>query len=197
MSQHVINSSDLQEIMEQFKLINNKLNKQSIINEEILHTSMTRKLSHIEKWYRLRFLTMLATPIISIVFLAQFYNNGFVYWGFFLLIIMIGLLEFFLYRKAYRILDIKNLSALSMTQATENIAKHKHLQTLANKILALPMVLLVIWTVLIATRFTWNLPIIALTVFTLGISIALGLHRLKKNRERLDEVLEQIKKLRE
>lgn len=197
MSQHVINSSDLQEIKEQFKLINNKLNKQSIINEEILHTSMTRKLSHIEKWYRLRFLTMLATPIISIVFLAQFYNNGFVYWGFFLLIIMIGLLEFFLYRKAYRILDIKNLSALSMTQATENIAKHKHLQTLANKILALPMVLLVIWTVLIATRFTWNLPIIALTVFTLGISIALGLHRLKKNRERLDEVLEQIKKLRE
>lgn len=197
MSQHVINSSDLQEIKEQFKLINNKLNKQSIINEEILHTSMTRKLSHIEKWYRLRFLTMLATPIISIVFLAQFYNNGFVYWGFFLLIIMIGLLEFFLYRKAYRILDIKNLSALSMTQATENIAKHKHLQTLANKILALPMVLVVIWTVLIATRFTWNLPIIALTVFTLGISIALGLHRLKKNRERLDEVLEQIKKLRE
>lgn len=197
MSQHVINSSDLQEIKEQFKLINNKLNKQSIINEEILHTSMTRKLSHIDKWYRLRFLTMLATPIISIVFLAQFYNNGFVYWGFFLLIIMIGLLEFFLYRKAYRILDIKNLSALSMTQATENIAKHKHLQTLANKILALPMVLLVIWTVLIATRFTWNLPIIALTVFTLGISIALGLHRLKKNRERLDEVLEQIKKLRE
>lgn len=197
MSQHVINSSDLQEIKEQFKLINNKLNKQSIINEEILHTSMTRKLSHIEKWYRLRFLTMLATPIISIVFLAQFYNNGFVYWGFFLLIIMIGLLEFFLYRKAYRILDIKNLSALSMTQATENIAKHKHLQTLANKILALPMVLVVIWTVLIATRFTWNLPIIALTVFTLGISIALVLHRLKKNRERLDEVLEQIKKLRE
>lgn len=173
------------------------MDKQSIINEEILHASITRKLSSFENCYRLRFRTMLAIPIICMVFLVRFYDKGFMYWGFSFLIIMIGLQEFFLYKKAYRILDIMNLTTLTITQATEQVARHKHWHALANRILALPMVLLIIWTVLIATRFTWNLPIIAITVFALGISVALGLHRVNKNRKRLNEVLEQIRKLRE
>ncbi len=84
-----------------------------------------------------------------------------------------------------------------MTQATENVAKHKQFRSMTNKVLALPVIVLIVWTILIASNYTWNLPVIAITVFMMGISISWGLYLMKQNRKRLEAVLEQIKKLRE
>ena len=84
-----------------------------------------------------------------------------------------------------------------MIQATEKVIKYKQFRTLANKILIFPGIVLVIWTILIACRYTWNLPIIALSIFVMGVSISWGLSEMKKNQKRLESVLEQIKKLRE
>ena len=189
---------DFEELKNQYSLLNEKLEKQRIINEEMIQESMKEKLSYIERWYRDRLIVCLvAAPIASIFFYGKYITEGFGHWGFSLMILVIGLLEFFLDRKSYKALDIKNLSNMNMTQATENIIKHKQLRNMTNKILILPLIILTIWTILIASGYTWNLPKIMFTIFMFGISFSCELYQMKKNQKRLESVLEQIKKLRE
>ena len=189
--------TELQELKAQFNLLDMKLDKQRIINEEILRESMTRKLSRVEQWYQNRFRTSaIAAPIAGVVFLTQFADQGFPYWGFCLLIIATGILEVILNRRAYKALNIGNLPSMSMTEATEHIARHKQLRMMANRILALPLIALIVWTILIASDFAWNLQVIAITVFAMGFTIALGITQQRANKKRLDEVLQQIEKLR-
>ncbi len=194
---HEMDLSELQELRKQFNLIDEKLDKQRIINEEILRESMKSKLSRVELWYQNRFRTSaIAAPIIGIVFLTQFVDKGFHYWGFCLLIIATGILEVILNNRAYKALSIGNLPSMSMTEATEHIARHKQLRMMANRILAIPLIALIVWTILIASDFAWNLQVIAITVFAMGFTIALGITQQRANKKRLDEVLNQIKTLR-
>ena len=194
---HEMDLSELQELRKQFNLIDEKLDKQRIINEEILRESMKSKLSRVELWYQNRFRTSaIAAPIIGIVFLTQFADKGFHYWGFCLLIIATGILEVILNNRAYKALSIGNLPSMSMTEATEHIARHKQLRMMANRILAIPLIALIVWTILIASDFAWNLQVIAITVFAMGIAFVLGITQQRANKKRLDEVLHQIKTLR-
>ena len=198
MTQQNLDFAELQELKNQFNLLDMKLEKQRIINEEMIQESMKEKLSYIEKWYKNQFYkNTIAAPIGSIVFMMLYLDRGFGHWGFSVLILAIGLLQLYLDKKAYNILDIKNLPYLNMTQATENIIKHKQLYNMTNKILILPLIVLIVWTILIASGYTWNLKVISITVFMMGLSISWGLSEMKKNQKRLESVLEQIKKLRE
>ena len=198
MTQQNLDFEELKELKEQFSLLDKKLEKQRIINEEMIQESMKEKLSHIEKWYRNQFYkNTIAAPIGSIVFLMLYLDRGFGHWGFSVLILAIGLLQLYLDKKAYNILDIKNLPNLKMTQAIEKVIKHKQFRSLTNKVLILPFIILTIWTILIASGYTWNLPIIMFTIFMLGISFSWGIYEMKKNHKRLESVLEQINKLRE
>ena len=198
MTQQNLDFVELQELKELFSLLDMKLEKQRIINEEMIQESMKEKLSYIERWYqyRLRVCTI-AAPIVSFVFMARYINEGFGHWGFSILILLTGLIELYLDRKSYQALDIKNIPNLSMTEATENVTKHKHLIKQTNKILILPTIVLVVWAILIACNYSWNLPILAITIFMVGIAISWGLYLAKQNRKKLEAVLEQIKKLRE
>ena len=198
MTQQNLDFAELQELKNQFSLLNEKLEKQRIINEEMIQESMKEKLSYIERWYqyRLRVCTI-AAPIVSFIFMARYINEGFGHWGFSLLILLTGLIELYLDRKSYQALDIKNIPNLSMTEATENVTKHRHLIKQTNKILILPSIVLVVWAILIACNYSWNLPILAITIFMVGIAISWGLYLAKQNRKKLESVLEQIKKLRE
>ena len=198
MTQQNLDFEELQELKNQFNLLDMKLEKQRIINEEMIQESMKEKLSHIEKWYRNRFYTcVIAAPIVSMIFIVRNFTEGVGDWTFGLMILLVALIELYFDRKAYHALDIKNLSTLNMTQATENVIKHKQLRSLANKILILPFIVVIVWTILVAGGYTWNLKIIALTAFMMGISLFYGLQQMKKNHKRLESVLEQIKKLRE
>ena len=198
MTQQNLDFTELQELKNQFSLLNEKLEKQRIINEEMIQESMKEKLSYIERWYqyRLRVCTI-AAPIVSFIFMARYINEGFGHWGFSLLILLTGLIELYLDRKSYQALDIKNIPNLSMTEATENVTKHRHLIKQTNKILILPSIVLIVWAILIACNYSWNLPILAITIFMVGIAISWGLYLAKQNRKKLESVLEQIKKLRE
>ena len=198
MTQQNLDFTELQELKNQFSLLNEKLEKQRIINEELIQESMKEKLSYIERWYqyRLRVCTI-AAPIVSFIFMARYINEGFGHWGFSLLILLTGLIELYLDRKSYQALDIKNIPNLSMTEATENVTKHRHLIKQTNKILILPSIVLVVWAILIACNYSWNLPILAITIFMVGIAISWGLYLAKQNRKKLESVLEQIKRLRE
>ena len=198
MTQQNLDFTELQELKNQFSLLNEKLEKQRIINEELIQESMKEKLSYIERWYqyRLRVCTI-AAPIVSFIFMARYINEGFGHWGFSLLILLTGLIELYLDRKSYQALDIKNIPNLSMTEATENVTKHRHLIKQTNKILILPSIVLIVWAILIACNYSWNLPILAITIFMVGIAISWGLYLAKQNRKKLESVLEQIKKLRD
>ena len=198
MTQQNLDFAELQELKNQFNLLDMKLEKQRIINEEMIQESMKEKLSYIERWYqyRLRVCTI-AAPIVSFIFMARYINEEFGHWGFSLLILLTGLIELYLDRKSYQALDIKNIPNLSMTEATENVTKHRHLIKQTNKILILPSIVLVVWAILIACNYSWNLPILAITIFMVGIAISWGLYLAKQNRKKLESVLEQIKKLRE
>ena len=198
MTQQNLDFEELQELKEQFSLLDMKLEKQRIINEEIIKESMKEKLSYIERWYRNRFYTcVVAAPIVSIIFIVRNITEGVGDWTFGFMILLVALVELYFDRKAYRVLDIKNLPNLNMTQATENVIKHKQLRSLANKVLLLPFIVVIVWTILVAGGYTWNLKIISVTVFMMGLSFSYGFQQMKKNQKRLESVLEQIKKLRE
>ena len=198
MTQQNLDFEELQELKNQFSLLNEKLEKQRIINEEMIQESMKEKLSYIERWYRNRFYTcVVAAPIVSIIFIVRNITEGVGDWTFGFMILLVALVELYFDRKAYRVLDIKNLPNLNMTQATENVIKHKQLRSLANKVLLLPFIVVIVWTILVAGGYTWNLKIISVTVFMMGLSFSYGFQQMKKNQKRLESVLEQIKKLRE
>ena len=198
MTQQNLDFEELQELKEQFSLLDMKLEKQRIINEEMIQESMKEKLSYIERWYRNRFYTcVVAAPIVSIIFIVRNITEGVGDWTFGFIILLVALVELYFDRKAYRVLDIKNLPNLNMTQATENVIKHKQLRSLANKVLLLPFIVVIVWTILVAGGYTWNLKIISVTVFMMGLSFSYGFQQMKKNQKRLESVLEQIKKLRE
>jgi hypothetical protein len=197
MSQQILDLNELQELKEQFKLMDTKLEKQRIINERMLEKSMKENLSHIERWYQYRRrVHTISAPIVSFIFLLKYYDQGIAYWGFCIMIMAVALLELYLDRRSYHALDISNLPNLSMTQATENVIRHKKYRTITNWILLIPGTALVAWTILVASNFTWNLHIIAITIFTMGISILWGIYQSKKNAKRLDEVLEQIESMK-
>ena len=198
MTQQNLDFAELQELKEQFSLLDMKLEKQRIINEEMIQESMKEKLSYIERWYRNRFYTcVVAAPIVSIIFIVRNITEGVGDWTFGFMILLVALVELYFDRKAYRVLDIKNLPNLNMTQATENVIKHKQLRSLANKVLLLPFIVVIVWTILVAGGYTWNLKIISVTLFMMGLSFSYGFQQMKKNQKRLESVLEQIKKLRE
>ena len=198
MTQQNLDFAELQELKEQFSLLDMKLEKQRIINEEMIQESMKEKLSYIERWYRNRFYTcVVAAPIVSIIFIVRNITEGVGDWTFGFMILLVALVELYFDRKAYRVLDIKNLPNLNMTQATENVIKHRQLRSLANKVLLLPFIVVIVWTILVAGGYTWNLKIISVTVFMMGLSFSYGFQQMKKNQKRLESVLEQIKKLRE
>lgn len=197
MSQQILDLNELQELKEQFKLIDAKLEKQRIINERMLEKSMKESLSHIERWYQYRLrVCSISAPLVSFIFLVKFYDQGIAYWGFCIMIMAVALLELYLDRKSYNALDISNLPNLSMAQATENVIRHKKYRTMTNRLLLIPGTTLVAWTILIASNFTCNLRIIAITVFTMGVSILWGMCQSKKNSKRLDGVLEQIESMK-
>ena len=198
MAQQNLDFTELQELKNQFSLLNEKLEKQRIINEEMIQESMKEKLSYIEKWYKKQFLVCtIVCPIISTIFMIQYMNKGFGYWGFSIFVLVLALVELYWNRICYKALDIKNLSNLNMIQATEKIIKHKQLRTMRNKFFIIPFIILIIWTFLVASEFSWNLPVFILLVFMLCISLSLGIYQSKQNRKKLESVLEQIKKLRE
>ncbi len=198
MTQQIVDFAEFKELKHQFSLLDEKLEKQRIINEEIIKESMKEKLSSIERWYQYRFfLNSIPSLVVAMVFFIQFIDKGFGHWGYCLLIFVLGMVQLYLDRKAYRTLDIKNLPNLSMIQATENVVNHKRVRSLINKIVALPLIILILWTILIACNYTWNLPILSLIVFTMGVGVSWGLHQMKQNWKKLDAVLQQIKQLRE
>lgn len=68
---------ELESLREQYGYINEKLNKQSLINEKMMSETIRTKINRTEQWYRQRFLIYALCP----VGVVGFVNMGF-HWGF-------------------------------------------------------------------------------------------------------------------
>lgn len=190
--------ADFQELKSQFGLLNKKLEHQRIVTDELLQNSMKANMNSVDRWYKQRMLLSgVAAPVVAVVFLARNYDMGAASWGFGLLVLLVGLLELILALSEYRTLDIAHLSTMSMTEATERVCRHRKMVARNQFILAVPLVVVVAWTVLYASRFTLNLPIIALTSALIVVSLMWGFKLLKRRRRQIDEVLHQIEQLRQ
>lgn len=197
MTQREIDFKELEELKQQFVFLDEKLEKQRIISEEIIGEAIKEKLSYIEKWYKNRFkVSLVSAPIVGIVFLCMYIGKGAGYWGFGLFILAVGVLEYLLNRRCYKALNINQLSSMSMTEAQERIVNHKRLRSFTDKVLAIPYIALIAWTILVASGFAWNTVVIAITICAMALSISLGYCQQKANRKRLDAVLRHIKSLR-
>ena len=197
MTQREIDFKELEELKQQFVFLDDKLEKQRIISEEIIGEAIKEKLSYIEKWYKNRFkVSLVSAPIVGIVFLCMYIGKGAGYWGFGLFILAVGVLEYLLNRRCYKALNIKQLPSMSMTEAHERIVNHKRLRSFTDKVLAIPYIALIAWTILVASGFAWNTVVIAITICAMALSISWGYCQQKANRKRLDAVLRHIKSLR-
>lgn len=178
---------ELESLREQYGYINEKLNKQSLINEKMMSEAIRTKINRTEQWYRQRFLIYALCP----VGVVGFVNMGF-HWGFTALFIAICIAQFLLDRKCYQTLNPKDLAELPMTKASENVARHRYWRAIADKVMILPLIILAGWTVMIATDYSMNLHIIAITGFTIALGVIWGVKQQKTNMKKLDEAMEAI-----
>ena len=197
MRQGELEFKEFEELKKQFGLLDSKLEKQRIISEGIVNGAIREKLSHIERWYKYRFSTsIIYSPIISVVFLVMYLDKGIAYWGFGLLILAVGLIEYLLNRRCYNALAIDRLSSMSMTDAQERVIDHKRLRSLTDKIMILPYIALVAWTILVASDFCFSLEVFAVTAFAMGVAAVWGCSQQRANKRHLDTVLLHIRSLR-
>ena len=197
MSQSEYEFKELEELKKQFDLLDSKLEKQRIVSEDIVNGAIKEKLSHIEKWYKNRFTTsIISAPIISVVLFVMYLDKGIEYWGFSLFVLAVGLIEYMLNRRCYNALDIDKLPSMSMTDAQERIINHKRLRSRIEKIMILPYIALIAWTILVASNFGLSVEVFAITTFAMGLSMIWGYSQQKANRKRLDGVLQHIRTLR-
>ena len=197
MSQSEYEFKELEELKKQFDLLDSKLEKQRIVSEDIVNGAIKEKLSHIEKWYKNRFTTsVISAPIISVVLFVMYLDKGIEYWGFSLFVLAVGLIEYMLNRRCYNALDIDKLPSMSMTDAQERIINHKRLRSRTKKIMILPYIALIAWTILVASNFGLSVEVFAITTFAMGLSMIWGYSQQKANRKRLDGVLQHIRTLR-
>lgn len=198
MNQQMIDMADFQELKSQFGLLHKTLEHQRIVTDELLQGSMKAKMNSVERWYKQRMLLSgVAAPVVAVVFLARNYDMGVASWGFGLLVLLVGLLELTLTFSEYRTLDMAHLPTKSMTEATEQVCRHRKMIARNQFILAVPLVVIVVWTVLYASRFTLNVPIIVLTSALIAVSLIGGVKLHKRRCQQIDEVLRQIDRLRQ
>ena len=188
---------EFEELKERFVLLDKKLEKQRIISEDIVNGAIKEKLSYVERWYKNRFRTSVVwASIISAVFFIMYVNRGVGYWGFSLYVLAVGILEYLLNRRCYRALDMEHLPSMSMTEAQERVVEHKRLRSLTGKIMLLPYIALIAWTILVASGFSWSIVVIAVTTFAMGLSVIWGYCQQKANNRRLDAILQHIRSIR-
>ena len=80
---------ELESLREQYGYINEKLNKQSLINEKMMSETIRTKINRTEQWYRQRFLMYALCP----VGVVGFVNMGF-HWGFTALFVAICIAQY-------------------------------------------------------------------------------------------------------
>ena len=182
---------ELDDLKIQFGYLNEKLEKHSILKEKMLSEIIGARLNRMERWYRNRFAIYLISPILAVNFIKMDFH-----WGFIALFTAITLAGLVLDIKCYRTLNPKELATLPMTQASENVAKHKYWRVMTDRIMIFPLILLLGWTAMIASGYTFNAAMLFLMLCFFAGGIIWGVKQQKTNMKKLDEAMEAIRDLK-
>ena len=189
----VIEMGELQELKEQFILLNEKLEKQKIINETLIKESMTQKISYVEKVQKRYFIiTLLVSPLMMALLLLYKAHLAFV------LFVLVALgIEAYLHYRAYRILNPKELMDMGFVDAMERVSRFKKFFNIVIWVMAIPALFIFIMFIGLVTNYTFHTgTMIYYGVFGLVATIWEYVRK-RKMFTRLDEVLKQINELRE
>ena len=189
----VVDMIELQELKDQFNLINEKLEKQIIINETLIKESMTQKISYVEKVQKRYFIiTLLASPLM--IALLLLYKA---HWALVLFVLVALGIEGFLHYRAYRILSPKELMDMGFVDAMERVSRFKRFSNIVTWVMAIPAFAIFILFIGLITNYTFHLG--TMIYYGVFVSVAMILEFVRKRKlfARLDEVLKQIKELRE
>lgn len=189
----IIEMEELQELKEQFNLISEKLEKQQIINETLIKESMTKKISYVERVQKRYFIVaILVSPLILALLLL--YKA---HWVAVLFVLGALGLEAYLHYRTFRTLNPKGLMDLGLVDAMERVSRFKKNFNIVTWVMVIPAFAIFILFIGLITNYTFHLG--TMIYYGVFVSVAMILEFVRKRKlfARLDEVLKQIRELRE
>ncbi len=187
-----IDFAELQELKEQFKILNEKLEKQTIINETLIKESIRKKLSYVEKTFKLYVIAdIIVAPLLITLFLL--YKAPLALW----IIVAVALtIELFLFRREYRKLNTKELMTLGHIDAVERVTAFKKNCKKITYVMIIPSISIFVLFVGMITGYKFDMgSVIYYAIFCL-LALTYEYVRTKKMFTKLDLVLKQIKELK-
>lgn len=183
---------ELQELREQFNLINEKLEKQVIINEALIKESMKKKLSYINRTYKMYVWALVITTPLLIALLALHKASL----GLWIFIVVALLVEFFLNSRLYRKLNTKDLMSLGHVEAVERVAVFKKNYKKITIAMLVPAMVLFVSFIGLVSDYRFDMGTVMYYSIFIVIALTYEFVRSKKMFKKLDSVLKQIKELR-
>lgn len=183
---------ELQELREQFCLINEKLEKQVIINEALIKESMKKKLSDINRTYKMYVWALVITTPLLIALLALHKASL----GLWIFIVVALLVEFFLNSRLYRKLNTKDLMSLGHVEAVERVAVFKKNYKKITIAMLVPAMVLFVSFIGLVSDYRFDMGTVIYYSIFIVIALTYEFVRSKKMFLKLDSVLKQIKELR-
>ena len=183
---------ELQELREQFCLINEKLETQGIINEALIKASMKKKLSYINRTYKMYVWALVITTPLLIALLALHKASL----GLWIFIVVALLVEFFLNSRLYRILNTKDLMSLGHVEAVERVAVFKKNYKKITIAMLVPAMVLFVSFIGLVSDYRFDMGTVIYYSIFIVIALTYEFVRSKKMFLKLDSVLKQIKELR-
>lgn len=187
-----IDFAELEELKTQFNLLNEKLEKQQIINENLIKESMTRKISYVERFHKMYFIVAaMITPLFVAIMLLYKAN-----WAIIAFALTSLVVEIILHYKAFRTLCPKELLDMKLIDAMERVSRFKKQYKVITYIMLIPAIFIFVMFVGIITNYTFHMG----TMIYYGVFIFAAMiwefTRTRKLFSRLDGVLKQIKELK-
>ena len=184
--------SELQELKEQFNLISEKLEQQVIINKTLIYESMTKKISYVDRTFKIySILAIIATPIFLGLLLL---HNA--HWAVILFALLSLLTEGVLYYTAFHKLNSKDLLMLGFVDAMERVAKFKKRIKIITFVMLIPAIALFIIFVGLTTNFNFEINTVIFYAIFVSAAFIWELFRTKKMFRELEGILAQIKEIR-
>ena len=184
--------AELEELKAQFDILNEKLERQTIINETLIKESMKQKLSYVDRTYRMyRNAGLITTPIMLALLLL--YKAPLAMCIF---IVVSLIMEQILYRREFRKLDTKTLMSLGHIDAVERVAIFRKNFRRINTLMLIPGITIFILFVGLVTGYKFDAGTVLLYLIFVLITLTYEIVRQRKMFKNLDAVLKLIEELR-
>lgn len=187
-----IDFAELEELKTQFNLLNEKLEKQQIINENLIKESMTRKISYVERFHKMYFIVAaMITPLFVAIMLLYKAN-----WAIIAFALTSLVVEIILHYKAFRTLCPKELLDMKLIDAMERVSRFKKQYKIATWIMLIPSLLIFVMFIGLVTNYSFDMGHVIYYGLFVATAMIWEFTRTRKLFKNLDEVLRQIKELR-